>query len=309
MAGVKKEVYADFVLQATWEHPDNVTEDARDLSRFVNNDKINLQEAGEDPEVIWDRSTWPIPDQQRTDNPLDIPLHYVDTGNTLMRDRDLQLINYNKISSVTQGHQRSLRKAYYSRACYEYGPRAETAQTPIIEASGSQDAEGFNLLLDDDIVKLAKAFDARQYPQSGRTLVVPSEMFWNMVQNNSILKEQYKQQQAVGTIGVGGEEDPRLFIHGFTIKKMPEAYAPTYKKVSGSYKKWSNFYSSPGSGYHRAAIAYIRRQNIFRARGSADMWQQRDIRQRGTLVGIEARVLFHAPQQQLLGAIVRVPTP
>ena len=49
------------------------------MDEYVNNNVINLAEAGVDPDVLINNTTYPVPIQERTDTPLTLALDYFDT--------------------------------------------------------------------------------------------------------------------------------------------------------------------------------------------------------------------------------------
>ena len=57
-----------------------------DMSEFVDANKLNLAEAGVDPEVLIDNDVFPVPSSQREDIPKELLLHTFDTKNTIVRN-------------------------------------------------------------------------------------------------------------------------------------------------------------------------------------------------------------------------------
>ena len=57
-----------------------------DMTAMVEYNKINLAEAGVDPEVLVDNTTFPVPTASRSDTALELPLHTFDTKNTVVRN-------------------------------------------------------------------------------------------------------------------------------------------------------------------------------------------------------------------------------
>jgi hypothetical protein len=60
--------------------------ECRDFSMFVENNTLNLAEAGVNPTVLLNNTTYPIPIADRTDLPIAIPIDRFDTENTSIKD-------------------------------------------------------------------------------------------------------------------------------------------------------------------------------------------------------------------------------
>ncbi|MEG1762878.1 MAG: hypothetical protein RR256_04635, partial [Bacteroidales bacterium] len=82
---------------------EGLTPDTSFLSRSMNMDehvdanKLNLAEAGIDPKVLIDNTTFPIPVASRTDVPKELLLHTFDTENTVVRNIEEKECSYPKM--------------------------------------------------------------------------------------------------------------------------------------------------------------------------------------------------------------------
>ena len=56
------------------------------MSSLVNNDVINFVEAGADPAVLKNNTTYPISATVASDTPLSVTLDYYDTESTIVRN-------------------------------------------------------------------------------------------------------------------------------------------------------------------------------------------------------------------------------
>ncbi|MBQ8703397.1 MAG: hypothetical protein IJ524_03350 [Bacteroidales bacterium] len=75
-------------------------------------------------------------------------------------------------------------------------------------------ADGFKMLTLADVLTLARTADRMQMPEGNRNLVLPSDWWWDLVNNNEILKGQLKYQQNTGVI------DPKIVnYYGINIHK------------------------------------------------------------------------------------------
>lgn len=84
MAKLAKEVWLNQLMENFY--PDSsFLNYVRDFSELHENDAINLAEAGVDPVVLVNNTTYPIKVLQRVDNHIRIELDKFETENTLVR--------------------------------------------------------------------------------------------------------------------------------------------------------------------------------------------------------------------------------
>jgi len=97
---------------------------ATDLSGLVDNDSINLAEAGADPDVLVNNTTYPIPETDAGDNPLRITLNTYDTTSTVVRNAIAVELKYDQRAYYVNKHKKSLAKKMGIDAAYLYAPAA-----------------------------------------------------------------------------------------------------------------------------------------------------------------------------------------
>ena len=95
---------------------------ARDMSKLVDNDKINLAEAGVDPNVLINNTTYPIKVTQRVDTPISIELDKFETENTLVRRPEVIEYSYDQLESVIRGHRAALMSRTGEKAAHAFAP-------------------------------------------------------------------------------------------------------------------------------------------------------------------------------------------
>lgn len=120
-----------------------------DMSEFVEYDKINLAEAGVDPAVLVDNTNFPVPAAQRTDTPLELPLHTFDTENTIVRNLEEKESAYPKMESVVRSHKNALVKKTASFAAYNWAPAKTSEFTPVLASSGAMNNGAKRVTFDD----------------------------------------------------------------------------------------------------------------------------------------------------------------
>lgn len=165
MAGLNREIWiADLMEQFLPET--SFLSRARDMSMWVENDKINLAEAGIMPNVIVNNTTFPVPINDRNDTPLALELNMYDTENTRLRHADLIELAYDKRSSVIRGHQEALRQKIAAHAAWSWTPATGDATNAIFDLTGNAGVT-FN-----DIIDLSLQYDNWDAPEGQRNLVL-----------------------------------------------------------------------------------------------------------------------------------------
>lgn len=135
MAGVAKEIWIDQIMEPFYAEA-SFFDFAQDMSAYVENDTINLADAGVDPNVLINNDTYPITTVQRVDNPIAIPLDTFDTENTVVRNVEAMEAAYDKMESVLRGHRRALRIQSLRRGAHAYAPQQDGQYTPVLECTG-----------------------------------------------------------------------------------------------------------------------------------------------------------------------------
>ncbi len=134
-AGVQKEIWTDIIMEGFYPKDDFLSW-SRDMSELVEFNTLNLAEAGVDPDVLIDNTTYPITAATRTDAAKTIVLRTLDTESTIVRNIEAMESSYNKMESVVRGHRNALRKASIQLAAHYWAPQADGAFTPVIAATG-----------------------------------------------------------------------------------------------------------------------------------------------------------------------------
>ncbi len=159
-------------------------------SALVNNDKVNLQEAGVDPNVLINNDSYPISVSKRDDNPIEIELDLFETENTLVRRPETIEYSYDQMEDVIKGHRDSLRVKTAERAAQAIAPAADTENTPVIPTTGADNGDGLKRLLPADIIKLKRKFDDLDIPFDMRYLVLhPNHVEELMLYDLDIFKD------------------------------------------------------------------------------------------------------------------------
>lgn len=168
-------VFFDGLAQEIWipDVKDNFYPDSSflsqpmDMSSLVDNDAINLAEAGVDPTVLLNNTAYPIAETDAADTPLRMILNTYDTTSTVVRNAVALELAYDQRQLYTGKHKKALLQKFGIDAAYAYAPAAVAATNPIIDATA--DAAGVIL---DRIIELQTAYNNLDAPLEGRVLVL-----------------------------------------------------------------------------------------------------------------------------------------
>lgn len=262
---------------------------AKDMTEFVENDKINLADCGFDPDVYINNTTYPIPIVQRTDTPLSLELDLYETENTLVRSPEAVELAYDKLESVIYGHRNILRAKSGQKAAHAYAPNANTENTPILVTTGEDNGEGYKRLTPEDILKLKKKYDLLDIPFEKRYLVLDP----NHVED--LILYDLKAFKDI-TDFVNGQ--PNRFA-GFNILQYTKT--PRYNfstKVKIPFGAIEDVNTTFGSFSFSS-------EEVMKADGSVNMYERiNDPELRATVVGFDKRFLALPIRNKALGAII-----
>ncbi len=270
-AGLNKEIWLPDLMEDFYGDDMFITE-MRDMSAFVENNTINLAEAGVNPDVLVNNSVYPVPYSGRTDAPIAIQLDTFDTENTWIKNTEVIELAYDKRASVLYGHRQALRMTFLERAAHNVAPATDSTFTPKLQTTGANNADtGLKRLTYSDILKLKKRFDNAEIPAEGRILVLSAQ------HQEDLELEDAARYNLIMDKGV---------LRGFKLYFLAEKRLPRYNKTTG-VKVAYGAASLATDSY--ASIAF-HKDEVMRSQGDADMFlREKDPELRGDLVGFQMR--------------------
>lgn len=200
-------------LKEEYEKIDTWLEKAEDLSAFVvDGQTIKFPEGGADPAVYKNRTT-DVDSVEPTETVYSEDLDVYDSQNYKIRNIYLHALPFDKVQFYTRKSADSIVKKEIADAAYTFAP-TQAGTKSIVMATTGDAADGFKMLTLADVLTLARQADRMQMPEGNRNLVLPSDWWWDLVNNNEILKGQLKYQQNTGVI------DPKIVnYYGINIHK------------------------------------------------------------------------------------------
>jgi hypothetical protein len=229
-----------------------------DYSQYSENDVIHLIDAGADPDVLINNTTYPIPVQALTDADVAIKLDKFQTKATPVTDDELYALSYDKMSSVKERHGSAILEAKYGKAIHALAPQTNSAKTPVIKTTGGVEGgaeAGRKMITRADIIALKKKFDMMQVPLEGRRLVLCPDHVNDLLLVDQAFRDQYY-NYTTGKISS---------LYGFEVHEYvnnPYFGANGTKVVYGT---------APAAGEYQVSVAFYTKR-AFKASGSTRMY-------------------------------------
>lgn len=287
-SGLNKEVWLSEVKEGFY-GDDSWLMETRDLSAFVENDIINLSEAGVSPDVLIDNTVYPIPTSERTDGAIVLELHRFDTTNTKLKDADRVELAYDKLKSIVYGHKQKLRFGFLEKGAHAIAPQSHTANTPVIASTGADDGTGYKKMTFDDILSMEEAFDELEAPEEGRICVINVNHRKDLKSED---KKLYKEMMKDGEYA------------GFKIYKQASKRLPNYDTATGA----KTAFGSVQLTTHKTASIFYQKDEVMRSVGTDSMYHgkaENDPQNRQDVVGFARRGLVMPIRNKAIGAIYK----
>src|ERR1035437_5042008 len=200
-------------LQEEYYKIDSWLNEAQDLSSFAaDGQTLVFPEAGAFP-VVYKNKTDDVDSVEPTETVYQVALDYYDSQNYKIRNINMHALPYDKIAYYTNKSANAIRLKEINDSAYAFAPTTAGGKRVIIPTTGDT-RNGLKMMTLDDVVTLARACDNLLFPEDGRNLVLPSDMWWDLVVNNTILKAQLGYQNQNGII------NPTVVnYYGFKIHK------------------------------------------------------------------------------------------
>lgn len=286
MAGLRKEIWVKQLMEKFYPNSSFLNY-AKDFSPLVDNDAINLAEAGIDPKVLVNNTTYPIAVTKRDDKPIRIELDLFETENTLVRRPDAIEYAYDQLESVLMGHRNVLKATTGAKAAHAYAPDEDTDETPVIQTTGDT-YKGRKRLTIEDILLLKERFDNANVPLEERFMVLhPSHL-------TDLILFDVKAFKSI-TDFINGEPNRLAGFGMLQFSQMAHYDSSLKKKPFGSA-------AVEGDGFCSFAF---QRGEVMKADGQVHMYATiDDPKERAAIVGFDKRFVALPIRNKGIGAIV-----
>lgn len=282
MAKLAKEVWIQMLMNDMYPNTSFLARSV-DMSEFVDHNKINLAEAGVNPEVYIDEKG-DIATASRTDIPLELALHTFDSQNTLVKNIEQKESSYNKMESVVANHRSAISAKEAVFAAHNWTPTENTDLTPVLIATGEVSAAtGYKKLTFEDVLTLDAKFRALDVNMDNAVLVLhPFHMADLMSENMKMYKEMLTSKKIFS-------------FEVFTFSKTP-----TFNGTTGEKKAMGAVVAATDA---ICSFCYIHTE-VMRAGGTVDMFTtEKDPTVRGDIVGFQHRFTALSIRNKYCGAV------
>ena len=214
---------------------------------FVNDITVEIPISGTLPDIVENRTSYPIAVTTRTDTKQTYDLIEFSLGVIKVSEKEQKELSYDKSASIMKQHIDKLNDRIALRAAYNLGGAGllSTGAGNIVLTTGTASAsiappgsvgtlspKGLMLV---DMANAAKKLDKDNLPREGRYCLMPSDMYWDFVEINKaqLLDIDFNKNLSNGDISDGVVAK----VYGFNIMLRPHTllYAnvatPTIKAV------------------------------------------------------------------------------
>lgn len=201
---------------------------------------IHIPTTDFEPDVLINNLTYPLALQAYTDANVTIQLDKYQTKVVTLTDDQIIGAAYNKIDAATGLTVRAIMKKKYAKAAHALAPDANTADTPVILASGADDGTGRKRLVYADLVSLKSKFDGMEVDTEGRRLVLTTDHWNDLLLDRDRFGDTFSNYST-------GKVAP--MVAGFEVMQFiaNPYYTGTNKKAFGA---------APVAGDYRASFAF-----------------------------------------------------
>ncbi len=281
--GLATQVWLPDVLPSQFYPENNFLSAVRDLSSLVENNTINLAEAGADPDVLVNNTVYPVPITDVTDVPREVQLKTYDTTNSVVRNAIAIELAYDQRMLYIDKHQKALLKKFGKDAAWAYAPQVN-------------DATKFNNVLslggNDSVID---AFiDQQAYFGSCNA---PSEDWVSVLDFNHMAKIAKEDKVLYKAIMA----KPGEIFYGFKIY--------TYSQLP-FYLQADNTKAALGVAYnpeiHKRSSIFFLGSEVIKAMGTLEFFSRlKDPEARGDIFGYQARFTASSFRNKYMGAILQ----
>ena len=174
---------------------------SKDDSQYVDGKVVHLPQSGTKPGVVKNRATFPGTATQRTDNELTYVIDSYTTDPMHLLNADEMQVSYDKRQSIIGDHTAMISERVADWILYYWTP--STASRMVASTGGAKPATAPSaagnrkkvVLL--DIINAKRKLDTEDIPQEGRVMVVPAEMFNDILEIEGVISADKFGQQTI----------------------------------------------------------------------------------------------------------------
>lgn len=226
-----------------------------DYTHFAKNDVIHLVDAGVNPDVLINNTTYPIDVQSLSDSDITISLDKYQTKATPITDDELYACSYDKMKLRKEQHGDAIAENKHNKAIHAFAPASNTKETPVLTTTGEVTEDGRRRLTTKDLIEAKRKLDLLKVPKQGRRLVLCSDHVADLLLQDQKFANQFY-NYTTGKIAN---------LYGFEVYEYGSN--PIYS-TSGAKK---SFGAVAGTGEFEASVIFYVK-NMFKAKGDTTMY-------------------------------------
>lgn len=253
-------------LKEEYKATDTWLKAASDLSAFVKDGQtLVFPEAGEDPAVYKNRVT-DVDSVEPTETTHEVALDVYDSQNYKLRNINLHALPFDKVQYYTKKSADAIIRQEIEDAAHAFCADVDSAAKKKFICGSTGDArDGLKMMTIEDVITAARIADQLGFPDDGRNLVLPSDMWWDLVNSNNILKGQLERAPLNGII-----KPVIVDYYGFKIHKSTQNLGLGYDLDEG--KKAAQGATITGDVVP-AGLIFVE-DEVFHAGGQFEMFRQ-----------------------------------
>lgn len=303
MTTLNVEVWRPEILDNFYQE-NSFLQDGMDVTSDIDADKLNLAEAGVDFPV-YKNPTYPLTMSGRTDLPKELVIDEYVVGAIKVSDAEIVELNYDKKANIVKNVRLKLAEEMATEGQWNIAPttNASSPGTPFIKSTGAAGTGGRKMMHKKDLASMARAFDKLKYPKAGRVALMDADAFWDFVDSDTNLQQQY----AYNTSTLGIVRGAFLNYYGWEIRQREGSawYTPTN---SGNTFTKMAYGSTPGVNDLSSVTFYVKQNSFAVGMGSTKLYERlNDPIEQADIFSFRQRGIILPLRQKVLGALILVP--
>lgn len=280
--GLAKEVWIPLVKEDFYPST-NFLSAATDMSSLVNNDAINYAEAGADPAVLKNNTTYPVGSTDASDSPKAVDIDYYDTESTVVRNAVAIELAYDQRLLYANKHKKALLKKITNDAAYAYSP----TQNSSVNKNTVLNLESGDSVID-AVIDLQRAYNDVDADMDDRNLILSPIHMAYIAKEDKVL---YKSIMA----------EPGNTFYSFKIWNSSQL--PIYVAATGVRAAQGAAFVN---GTHKYASVGFMGSEVMKAMGTVEMFSKlKDPDIKGDKFNFQMRFLAAALRDKFRCAILK----
>ncbi len=257
MAGLQKEEFLSTIQENLFESVAYL-QNSTSHDAFVDNDVVNIPQAGGLPTVVKDRDVLPAPVSKRTDSNKSYTLSQYTTDAIVVQSLEELQTNYAKRESVLSDHRSALADEIAKDCLYNWAVATSADSSRIIRTSGATTgiapdgtAASRKIMTKEDVAKIARQMDKDNMPMSERYLLLPVDMYYDLFDDAELLRKDFMNQAALPTGVIDRLFNFNIMLAPANLPLFDNTATPVIKAVGSAVAGSDNF---AGLAWHRSAV-------------------------------------------------------